>query len=86
MGTGVECSMIEFPALPGGISSLQQLHQLILKAAGEGIYGLDCDGRATFANEAAVRILGWKEEEIIGQHKGEYCSRFCSIISTFIVG
>ncbi|MCG8317835.1 MAG: sigma 54-interacting transcriptional regulator [Pseudomonadales bacterium] len=64
--------MIEFPALPGGISSLQQLHQLILKAAGEGIYGLDCDGRATFANEAAVRILGWKEEEIIGQHLHEH--------------
>ncbi|MEE2732224.1 MAG: sigma 54-interacting transcriptional regulator [Pseudomonadota bacterium] len=46
--------------------SLHRLHQLILKAAGEGIYGLDCDGKATFVNEAAVRILGWKEQEVIG--------------------
>lgn len=58
--------MNEFPHLPIEGSSLQQLHQLILKAAGEGIYGLGCDGKATFANEAAVRILGWKEQEIIG--------------------
>lgn len=53
-------------ALPKGVASLHQLHQLILKAAGEGIYGLDCEGRATFVNEAAVRILGWREEEVIG--------------------
>lgn len=53
-------------ALPKGVSSLHQLHQLILKAAGEGIYGLDCDGKATFVNEAAVRILGWQEHELIG--------------------
>ncbi|RLU03349.1 MAG: PAS domain S-box protein [Ketobacter sp.] len=46
--------------------SLHRLHQLILKAAGEGIYGLDCQGKATFVNEAAVRILGWKEQEVIG--------------------
>lgn len=45
---------------------LPNLHQLILNAAGEGIYGIDCEGRAFFVNEAAVRILGWREEEVIG--------------------
>ena len=55
-------------ALPKGVSSLQHLHQLILRAAGEGVYGLDCEGKATFANEAAVEILGWKEQEVIGSH------------------
>ena len=45
---------------------LHSLHQLILNAAGEGIYGIDCDGRAFFVNEAAVRILGWREEEVLG--------------------
>ena len=34
--------------------------------AGEGIYGLDLDGKTTFANAAAIRILGWSEEEILG--------------------
>jgi len=48
------------------LESLRHRHQLILGAAGEGIYGLDRDGKATFANEAATRILGWKESEVIG--------------------
>lgn len=30
-----------------------EMHRLILEAAGEGIYGLDADGLATFANPAA---------------------------------
>lgn len=51
----------------GDSLSLQRRHQLILSAAGEGIYGLDCDGNATFVNEAAIRILGWKEGELIGK-------------------
>ncbi len=51
----------------GDSLSLQRRHQLILSAAGEGIYGLDCDGNATFVNEAAIRILGWKEKELIGK-------------------
>jgi len=48
------------------LESLRHRHQLILAAAGEGIYGLDRDGKATFVNEAATRILGWKESEVIG--------------------
>ncbi|MFN3235885.1 MAG: sigma-54 interaction domain-containing protein [Pseudomonadales bacterium] len=42
-------------------------HQLILNALGEGVYGLDKEGRGTFVNEAATRILGWKPEDIVGQ-------------------
>ena len=49
---------------------LQQLrtqHQLILDAAGEGIYGLDSDGRFTFSNAAATKILGWRIEDVRGK-------------------
>ena len=46
---------------------LQTAHQLILDAAGEGIYGLDCNGNTTFGNAATMEILGWKPENIIGQ-------------------
>ncbi len=46
---------------------LQTMHQLILDAAGEGVYGLDCEGNTTFVNTAATEILGWKEEEILGK-------------------
>lgn len=42
-------------------------NQLILNAAGEGIYGVDGEGQTTFFNAAAEKILGWKAEEIIGK-------------------
>lgn len=43
------------------------MHELILNAAGEGIYGLDANGKATFGNAATMEILGWKPEEVIGK-------------------
>ena len=39
----------------------------LLEAAGEGVYGLDCDGLTTFVNPAAVRMLGWTAEELVGR-------------------
>jgi PAS domain S-box-containing protein len=41
--------------------------ELILNAAGEGIYGLDVDGRCTFVNPAAARMTGHEVEELLGQ-------------------
>ena len=49
------------------LSQLQTEHSLILDSAGEGIYGLDCEGRITFGNAAATRILGWEADDVIGQ-------------------
>jgi PAS domain S-box-containing protein len=46
---------------------LRTMHELILNAAGEGIYGLDSDGRATFGNAATMEILGWKPEDVVGK-------------------
>lgn len=53
------------------LASLQSAHQLILDAAGEGIYGLDCDGRITFGNAAACDIVGWHVEDVLGQRAHE---------------
>lgn len=41
-------------------------NQMILEAAGEGIYGLDTKGRVTFVNPAAARIVGYTPKELIG--------------------
>jgi len=49
------------------LSQLQSLQQLILDAAGEGIYGIDRNGLTIFGNEAATQILGWHTEDIIGK-------------------
>ncbi len=46
---------------------LRTMHELILNAAGEGIYGLDRDGKATFGNAATMEILGWQPQKVIGK-------------------
>jgi PAS domain S-box-containing protein len=38
----------------------------ILNSAGDGIFGIDTDGKVTFSNHKASEILGWTEEELIG--------------------
>ena len=48
-------------------SQLQTQHQQILDSAGEGIYGLDCDGNITFSNASATAILGWRHEDVVGK-------------------
>ncbi len=42
-------------------------YELILTSAGEGIYGLDRDGVATFVNPAAVALTGWTDSDVIGR-------------------
>lgn len=49
------------------MAHMQSRHQLILDAAGDGVYGLDRNGRCTFANNAAEDILGWQRSEVMGQ-------------------
>ena len=41
--------------------------RLILQSAAEGIFGTDVEGRCTFANEAAQKMLGYTTDEIIGR-------------------
>ena len=52
--------------LLGDLQLLSSRYESILSAAGEGMYGLDTQGRATFANEASTRILGWCHKDILG--------------------
>jgi PAS domain S-box-containing protein len=41
--------------------------QLILESVGDGIYGIDLDGRLTFINPAAARTLGYTPEQLTGR-------------------
>ena len=43
------------------------LNKLILESAGEGIYGLDAEGRTTFVNHAAELMTGFTAKEMIGK-------------------
>lgn len=42
-------------------------NKMILEAAGEGIYGLDCEGNTTFVNPSASAMLGYSSAELLGQ-------------------
>jgi PAS domain S-box-containing protein len=53
------------------VQALQQRHELILNSAGDGICGLDLNGRVTFVNPAVARLTGWSREELIGKSKEE---------------
>jgi len=46
---------------------LRHSQELILNSLGEGVFGLDRDGRVTFANPAAQDMLGWAAVELIGR-------------------
>jgi PAS domain S-box-containing protein len=46
---------------------LSTLQELILNSAGDGIYGIDVQGRTTFVNPAAAGMLGWTKEELVGR-------------------
>lgn len=52
-------------------NALARRSQLVLDAATEGVYGLDRDGRLTFINPAAIRLLGWPAEELLGRSMHE---------------
>ena len=41
-------------------------NKLILDAAGEGIIGMNQEGRVTSVNPAAAKMLGWSIEELLG--------------------
>ncbi|MFA5117313.1 MAG: ATP-binding protein [Candidatus Omnitrophota bacterium] len=50
---------------------LQYQNKLILDSVADGIIGLDLNGRHTFVNPAAARMLGYKAEELIGKKSHE---------------
>lgn len=57
----------EFESVMQDLSRVQSDYQMILDAAGEGIYGLDGGGKLTFGNAATVDILGWQVDDILEQ-------------------
>ncbi len=45
----------------------EEKNLLILRSAGEGIFGVDIMGKITFINPTAARMLGYTEHELLGQ-------------------
>lgn len=54
------------------LRELQKQLGLILDSAGEGILGLDNNGKVVFMNTAASVMLGWEKEELLGNTHHEF--------------
>lgn len=44
-------------------------NKMILDNAAEGIYGLDLEGKTTFINPAAAKMIGWEVNDILGKNQ-----------------
>lgn len=49
------------------LERLRRQHQLILNSVGDGVYGVDLEGRVTFVNPAAAHMIGWEAADLIGK-------------------
>ena len=54
-------------ALAAATAWTQRL-QLLLESTGEGIFGVDTDGRCTFINRAGAQMLGWRTDQVLGRN------------------
>ena len=81
--------------LPGADQPLwrDKLSQL-LESTGEGIFGIDMDGRCTFINRAGAEQLGYAPAEVLGRNMHElahhshgdgahYPEQLCPIFNAF---
>lgn len=62
-----ERTLQELQQARDSLKRLSHKNELILNSAGEGIYGIDPEGKVVFVNPAAARILGHEGEELVGQ-------------------
>jgi two-component system sensor histidine kinase VicK len=52
----------------GRLRTLTRQSDSILESVGDGIYGIDLDGKVTVVNSAAAQMLGYKQEEMLGRN------------------
>lgn len=64
---GIFDDITQIKQLEQRLHAEQHLKSLILNIAGDGILGLDDNGRHTFVNPTAAKLLGYEPEELLGQ-------------------
>ena len=69
LGFGVDIS--EQVRAEEQLRALSRQSNSVLESVGDGIYGLDLEGRVTVVNPAASQMLGYKPHELLGRHMHE---------------
>jgi PAS domain S-box-containing protein len=93
----LETEIIERKRIEKNLEKLRHQNELILQSTGEGIFGLDMEGKHTFINSAAAKMLGYEVDNLIGQpshtiwHHSKkdgnpYAEDECPIYATFTEG
>ena len=49
------------------VAAAEERSRLLLESVGEGIVGMDAEGRITFLNPAASRLLGYGSDDLLGR-------------------
>ncbi len=57
----------ERKAAEEALRASEEKSRLLLESVGEGIFGVDLDGKVAFINPAATRMLGYRTDELIGK-------------------
>jgi two-component system, sensor histidine kinase and response regulator len=52
-------------------SRITEQMQLLLDSTGQGVYGVDLEGKCTFVNRAACEMIGYRPEEVVGRNMHE---------------
>ncbi|MFI5955024.1 PAS domain S-box protein [Cryptosporangium sp. NPDC051539] len=68
---GIAFDLTEAHRLERERARLANRFKQYVDCSGEGIYGLDLDGRITFVNAHAAQSLGWTVDELLGRHAHE---------------
>ena len=50
------------------LNALMRQRQSILDSVGDGIFGMDMEGRLTFINRSAAEMLGYSPQDLLGQN------------------
>ena len=68
LASGIVRDISERKQAENKFKKLAHQNEMILNSVTEGIYGVDLQGNITFFNQAALKMIGWKLEEVIGKH------------------
>ena len=48
---------------------LEKHYEHLLDSVGDGIYGVDLEGKCTFVNKAMLKLTGWSKRDLIGKNQ-----------------
>ncbi len=74
---GIVRDMTERKRAEDEVQRVSRQMQLLLESAGEGIYGIDKEGRCTFINHAGAELLGYQPGEVLGRNMHDLVHHHC---------